>query len=380
MRVVVVGGGITGASCAFALARRGVEVQLVDLGDPPGGASVRCDGGLLLSNKRLDALPLARRALAAWEESAPLLGDVEYRRNDLLMVATSEPEEQVLRERAAALAGAGLDVEDLSGSWCRRLEPGLSSAVRYGFRVGENRDVQPMLAAVAFLRGAVAAGAVVRRHVAVVEVLPGRVRTADGGDLAADEVVVAAGSWTGRLLARSGFRVPVEPRRGHMLVAERGAAGVVRTGAMAARYAEVAHSTDPSLHVVPLVTATRSGTVLIGASRERAGFADRIDIRTIRELSRGAIHLYPALRSHRVIRSWVGFRPWSPDGYPYVGRLQPGLCVAAGHEGEGITYAPLTGMVIADLLCGGVPVPPQWDPARLHDPAPATGEPAAAAE
>jgi glycine/D-amino acid oxidase-like deaminating enzyme len=195
-------------------------------------------------------------------------------------------------------------------------------------------------------------------------VLPGHVRTGDGRRFGADEVVVAAGSWTGRLLASAGIEVPIQPRRGHVLVAERTAAGIVRTGAMGAAYAMVAHSSNAGLHVVPLVTATRSGTVLIGASRERTGFENTVDTDTLRALCAGAVSLYPALRSCRVIRSWVGFRPWTPDGYPYVGRLCPGLSVAAGHEGEGITYAPLTGTVIAELLLDAIPVPEAWDPAR----------------
>lgn len=365
MRVLVVGGGIIGASCASALARRGASVDLLDIGDPPGGASVRSDGGLLVSNKRLDALPLVLRALAAWDEAAKVLGDIEYEPNGLLMVARTQAEEATLRDRASVLARAGLTVEELSGPRCRSLEPALSPSVRYGFRVQENRAVQPMLASVAFLRNAVRAGAVIHRNANVREVLPGRVRTAEGREFAADEIVVAAGSWTGQLLARTGISVPIEPRRGHVLVAERTSAKLVRAGAMGAAYAEVAHSSDASLHIVPLVTATRSGTVLIGASRERTGFEENVNASTFRALCEGATGLYPRLRSCRVIRSWVGFRPWTPDGYPYVGRLCPGLSVAAGHEGEGITYAPMTGTAIAELLLDAIPVPEAWAPDRL---------------
>lgn len=367
MKVIVVGGGIIGASCAWALARRGATVELVDAGDPPGGgASVRSDGGLLLFNKKAEALHLAMRALDAWERAAPALGEIEYEDNDLLMVARDAVEETALRERATTLAGAGLTVEEFSGDECRSLEPGLGPSVRYGFRVRENRAVQPMLATVALLRAARMAGTVVTRNADVRAVLPGRVRTDDGREFTADEVVVAAGSWTGRLLASTGVSVPVEPRRGHVLVAERASSRLVRTGAMGAAYATVAHSSDAGLHVVPLVTPTRSGTVLIGASRERAGFGVTVNADTFKALCAGAVSLYPGLRSCRVIRSWVGLRPWTPDGYPYVGRLCPGLNVAAGHEGEGITYAPLTGAVIADLLVAAVPVPAEWSPDRFR--------------
>lgn len=363
MKVVVVGGGIVGAACAYSLARRGASVELLDSGDPPSGASARSDGGLLLANKRPGDVARVRMALDAWRRLVPTLADVEFEHNTLLMVAQDDGQEIALKERAAALRDAGVEVRDLTGDDCRVRDPGLSSEVRYGIEVPESRALQPMLATLALLRAARAAGAVVRPHTEVRAVEPGRVRTSDG-TVTADEVVVAAGAWTGELLERTGVSLPVEPRRGHVLVVERRAASYVRTGAMGSAYADVAHSADPSLHVVPLVTTTRSGTVLVGATRERVGFRDRVDVDVVMRLCAAAVSLYPALRHCRVLRSWVGFRPWTPDGYPFVGRLGDGLCVATGHEGEGITYGPWTGEVVASLLLDGVAVPPVWDPAR----------------
>lgn len=364
MKAVVVGGGIVGAACAYGLARRGVDVEIVDSGTPPVGASVRSDGGLLLGNKRPSAVPLARAALRAWDEITGSLGDVEYEPNRLLMVAQDETQAASLEARAADLRDAGVEIVELTGAQCRSLDPGLSPSVCYGMQVPENRALQPMLATVGLLRLARSAGAIVRPHIEVTAVEPRRVHTADGR-LDADEVVVAAGAWTGELMARSGFHVPVEPRRGHVLVAERRAARIVRCGAMGAAYADVAHSADAGLHAVPLVTGTRSGTVLIGATRERVGFDQRVDVRAVRRMSAGAVGLYPALRECRVIRSWIGFRPWTPDGHPYVGRLAPGLAVAAGHEGEGITYGPYTGEVVARALLDDAAVPDAWEPRRL---------------
>lgn len=364
MKAVVVGGGIVGAACAYELARRGVEVEVVDAGTPPVGASVRSDGGLLLGNKRPSAVSLARAALRAWDALVGSLGEVEYEPNRLLMVAQDEKQAASLENRVAALRAVGVDVVELTGAQCRSLDPALSPSVCYAMQVPENRALQPMLATLALLRLARSAGAVVRADTEVTAVEPRRLHTVDGR-IDADEVVVAAGAWTGQLMARSGFHVPVEPRRGHVLVVERSAARVVRCGAMGSAYADVAHSADAGLHSVPLVTGTRSGTVLIGATRERFGFEQRVDLSAVRRMCAGAVGLYPALRDCRVIRSWVGFRPWTPDGHPYVGPLAPGLSVAAGHEGEGITYGPLTGQLVARALLDGAPVPDPWDAGRL---------------
>ncbi|MQA06622.1 MAG: FAD-dependent oxidoreductase [Streptosporangiales bacterium] len=365
MKVIVVGGGIVGASCAYALARQGARVELLDAGDPPSGASARSDGSLFLGNKRPADVPLVRAALATWQRLLPQVGDIEFESNELLMVAQDEAQERALVERVAALRAAGVDVRELTGAQCVAVEPGLAP-VRFGSQVVESRELQPMLATLAMLRLARAAGTTVRPHTRVQAVRPGEVRTADGTH-PADEVVVAAGAWTGELLAGSGHRVPIEPRRGHVLVVERKAAELVRCGAMGSTYADVAQSADPDLHVVPLVTVTKSGTVLIGASRERVGLRDQVDPHLVTRMCAAAVSLYPGLASCRVTRSWVGFRPWATGGYPYVGRLAPGLSVAAGHEGEGITYGPYTGEVLASHLLAGADVPAVWQLPQTSD-------------
>lgn len=363
MKVLVVGGGLVGASCAYALARQGVRVELVDAGDPPSGASARSDGSLVLGNKRPTDIPLARAALTAWQRLLPALGDIEFGPNDLLMVAQDEAQQVALRERAAQLRSAGVAVRELSGPQCQDAEPGLAHSVLSGIQVVQSRHLQPMLATLAVLRLARAAGATIRPHVEVRSVAPGEVHSTTGVHTA-DEVVVAAGAHSGGLLTGCGHPLPIEPRRGHVVVVERSAAEFVRRGAMGSAYADVAYSADPDLHVVPLATVTRSGTVLLGASRERVGFRDRVEPRVVERICRAAVTLYPGLASCRVIRSWVGFRPWTADGYPYVGQLAPGLSVAAGHEGEGITYGPLTGEIVADHLLAGRDVPAAWDAGR----------------
>ena len=125
------------------------------------------------------------------------------------------------------------------------------------------------------------------------------------------------------------------------------------------------HSKDPGLHVVPNIELTRGGTVLLGTSRERVGFDHVPDLQVMRRIAGETTRLYPELVSCRVIRAWVGFRPWTPDKQPMVGRLEPGLAIAAGHEGEGIAYAPFTGERVAEALVEGREAPPEWDPQRF---------------
>lgn len=364
MRAVIVGAGIIGAASAYSLAKRGVQVVVLDAGDAPAGASAKCDGMLMLSNKEpRDALK-ALQAIEAWKAVLPVVGDVQFEPLRTILVALDEATEQKLIARAHELRMAGLAVREMSGHECRTEDPGLSEEVRYGFVVEDSWDVQPMVATVQLLRAAERLGAIVHRGVRVLSVREGEVHT-DSGVFTADEVLIAAGPWAGNLMSGSEHSVPIEPRRGHLLVAERKASSIVRCGALDGGYMTAVHSKDPGLQVVPNIERTRGGTVLLGTSRERVGFDDTPNIDVVRRIAAEVTRLYPGLKTCRVIRAWVGFRPWTPDKQPMVGRLAPGLSIAAGHEGEGIVYAPFTGECVADVLVDDRPGPAEWDPSRF---------------
>ena len=99
---------------------------------------------------------------------------------------------------------------------------------------------------------------------------------------------------------------------------------------------------------------TPAGTVLIGASRERVGFDRTFSRSAVAGLARGAIGLFPVLAGVRVMRSYLGFRPYCPDHLPIIGPdpRAPGLWHATGHEGAGIGLSAGTGSLLAQALSG----------------------------
>ncbi|MEA5053385.1 MAG: FAD-binding oxidoreductase, partial [Propionicimonas sp.] len=107
---------------------------------------------------------------------------------------------------------------------------------------------------------------------------------------------------------------------------------------------------------------TTAGTVLIGSSRQRVGFDDRLQVRVLAELARKAIALFPFLAGMNLLRSYTGFRPYLPDHLPVIGpdhRL-PGLYHVTGHEGAGIGLSAISAELLAALVCDQ---PPVLDPA-----------------
>jgi len=191
----------------------------------------------------------------------------------------------------------------------------------------------------------------------------------------ADAVVNATGVAGGELAATIGTWLPIEPRRGFILVtaplsARPGEPGPIRHKVYAAEYVGGVASDDAGLQSSLVVEGTRAGTVLIGSSRERVGFDPAYPLPVLRRIAGGAVALFPFLAGVRVLRAYRGFRPYTPDHLPVIGPdpQVAGLWHACGHEGAGIGLAPGTGALIAAMVTGTDPPvdPAPFAPARFR--------------
>jgi sarcosine oxidase subunit beta len=111
-----------------------------------------------------------------------------------------------------------------------------------------------------------------------------------------------------------------------------------------------------------------TGAAVVGASLAASLRQDPEHPETVRGLARRALRFVPGLAGVRVVASWSGVRPITPDGEPLVGPVPglPGLWVAAGHGPVGVVLAPSTGRMLADHLADGRPAAgaERFDPAR----------------
>src|SRR3954470_10217763 len=221
--VVVVGGGIVGAACAYALAGAGVRVRLLERAYVASGSSGACEGNVLAWDKELEReLPLALRSAKLWERLArELPDDFEYDRKGSVVVAETEAELRAAGARARVLAGHGVAGEMLDGEELRREEPHAAPDLPGGVLYPGDAQLEPRLATAALARAAVSRGAVPATGEAVERIVRGpggravAVETA-GGRIPCDAVVVAAGVWTPALLQSAGLSVPVTPRKGQI--------------------------------------------------------------------------------------------------------------------------------------------------------------------
>jgi glycine/D-amino acid oxidase-like deaminating enzyme len=228
-------------------------------------------------------------------------------------------------------------------------------------RVPGDRVLYPPAAARWLLGRAVGRGAELRQGSAVLELLPRRVRTA-AGTLEAGAVVLAAGLGSAGLVPG----LPLQPRRGHLLVTDR-APGFARHQLVELGYLRSAHG--PSAESVAFNLQPRAtGQLLLGSSRE-LGVTDVAPNPRLRDrMIRRALEFVPGLARLPVVRGWTGLRPATPDNLPYLGAWEPleGLVLATGHEGLGITTAPGSAELVADLLAGrrGALDPVPYSPMR----------------
>jgi len=122
-----------------------------------------------------------------------------------------------------------------------------------------------------------------------------------------------------------------------------------------ARSAEDDAEDDIRKHGIALSTEpTEHGNFLIGSSREFVGFDKRCDIQILKLLAKRALRFFPTIKHVNIIRSYAGFRSWTPDHFPIISPVvfRPGLYIAAGHEGDGIGLAPITGKLITEMILG----------------------------
>ncbi len=360
VRVVVVGGGIVGAACAFFATRAGLDVTVLERSAVSAGTTGAGEGNLLVSDKEAGPeLALALRSVQLWDEVGRALGadTFELERKGGVVVAKTPEALAGLLAFADAQRRAGVDSEPLDPDQLHEAEPHLAPGLAGGAFYPGDLQVQPMLAAGRMLQAAVAGGARLElgAEVTGLRLAGGRVAgvVSDRGVTPADVVVNAAGTWGGQLSERFGAPIPVLPRRGFVLVTEP-LPRVIRHKVYSADYVANVASSAEGLETSSVIEGTRSGTVLIGASRERVGFDRTLSLTVVRRLAAHAVDLFPVLAGVDLMRVYGGFRPYCPDHLPVIGPdpRVPGLLHACGHEGAGIGLAPATGEMVAQLAAG----------------------------
>lgn len=358
--VVVIGGGIIGAACAYALTAEGLTVHLVERSFPCAGTSRACDGLMLRWDKEPGpALELSRQSAALW---ARWMGETDedcaYEAKGCLLLADDEAAFSQATARQALLAAHGVPGEILTERELREVEPNLAPNLVGAVFFPEEAQVDPRRAVVAWLQSARSRGLIWHLHTSVQRFdrsKSGALEAicTDQSRIITGQAVIAAGVWSAAVAALAGVVLPLQPRRGHILVTEP-LPGFIHHPMLEARYTTTLHHTTPDLQVAFVGEPTAAGPLLLGSSREFVGFDCTVSQTAVQAVAARACRFLPRLAQLQILRCYAGLRPFSPDGLPFLGPIRaiPGLFIAAGHEGSGICLAPITGHLLAQWITG----------------------------
>ncbi|KAF1071861.1 MAG: Glycine oxidase [Pseudomonas citronellolis] len=348
--VIVVGGGVVGLLSAWTLAQEGLNVRLLERGET--GREASWAGGGIVSPLYPWRYSLAVANLAHWSQD--FYPNLAQR---LLDDTGVDPEVHV-----TGLYWLDLDDQQAALAWAREhgrpLEEVPLAAVREAVpALGEGFERAVYMRGVANVRNP-RLGRSLRQALA----LSPRVEVEEGvevqgfivdsgrisgvwtarGEFRAERVVLAAGAWSGELLASLGLSLPVAPVKGQMILyrcAEDFLASMVLAKG---RYA------------IP----RRDGHVLVGSTLEHVGFDKTPTQEALASLRASAEELLPALKAMEPVRQWAGLRPGSPEGIPFIGELEafPGLWLNTGHYRNGLVLAPASCRLLADLMLARAPI------------------------
>lgn len=366
---VVIGGGIIGTAVAYYLAKRGVGVELVERKGIASGTSSACADALVLQTKAPGPkLSLATESVRIYRGlSEELDYDLEFRNEGGMIVALTQAEVEYISELAARLRAGGVPVELLDNRGAREAQPALTPAVLAATHCALDCHLNPLRVSAGFARAAARLGARIRlgTEVTGIELQNGRVVAVltSQGRIDTPAVINAAGVWAPAVARMVGLDLAVVPRRGQILVTEP-LPPIVRGRVFGARYLMGKLKKLPgaggggvdSYSSGMAVGQQASGNFLIGATREFVGHDTSTTYEAITDLARQTVELLPSLRDVQILRAFAGLRPAAMDGMPTIKRYpEPeGFVVAAGHEGDGICLAPITGQIVADIVAGQI--------------------------
>ena len=348
-RVVIIGGGVMGCLTALELLESGRDVCLIERRST--GQEASWAGGGIVTPLYPWRYSQPVTALAEWSQTRyPKLCrelfthtgiDPEFSPCGLIWLDHAEQE--------AALQWAeqqSKPITAVDGEFIYKQIPSLAPGFNQGMWQPQLANVRnPRLMAALGVRLQQFAGFSLFENTQVsgLRIEGGRVKgvTYNGGQQAADAVVLAAGAWSGDWLAQFGLDLAVAPVKGQMLIYKTAPGWLPSIVLHESRYA------------IP----RKDGHILIGSTLEHVGYDTEITFDALDSLRASARSLLPDLANLQPVAQWAGLRPGSPDGVPFVGAVAgiDGLWLNTGHYRNGLVLAPASCRMLVDLMIGRLP-------------------------
>ena len=366
---IVIGGGVIGTSVAYYLSKTGMKIALLERGDLASGTSSRCDGNVLISDKQpgLDTKMTYTTQLLLKELTKEIPAEkFDYYQRGSLYVVESEEEFQIASEFVKKQSEDGYPFRMMDKKEIHEDLPYLAEDIVGGVEIGCDGSLNPMTFSYQLTLQSIKLGLEVYNNSPVVDI-----------ELNSNEEIEAVVTKTERFLTRKlincagvwapfigqmvNIDIPIIPRQGQLLVAEKtfpvANRKIMEFGYMMAKFGGENYKRNISPELEELGIAfvfepTLSDNFLIGSSRAFVGFDTQVTIEVMKGLAKRAIRFFPILKDIHVVRAYAGLRPYVKDHFPIISKVEevPGFYIAAGHEGDGICLSLLTGKLISQML------------------------------
>lgn len=360
--VAVIGGGIIGCAIAYYVSKSGMDCMLIEKGDLVSGTSSRCDGNITIVDK--DPGFDSQMSLVSQQLMVDLAKELdipfEYRALGSILVCENDAEMEAAEEWVKIQNDAGLKFKLLDRSDIRQESPYFADDIPGGLECETDSLINPYLFCYSLIDKAHQYGLKLHTHSEVTSITKHEdfIIETTNGTFTAKKVVNAAGVWAPIIGEMLNIKIPIVPRKGHIMVGSRQKPVMMRNvmefGYLMNKF-ERERIADPETleHGVALVLEpTESQNFLLGSSRQFSRYDGSVDIHVVSTMAKRALRFFPQMDDFKIIRTYTGFRPWTEDHLPIVSVVEeiPGFYIAAGHEGDGISLAAVTGKLIEQLI------------------------------
>lgn len=364
--VVVIGGGIVGAAISYYGTKVGLDITVLEKQELASGTSSRCDGNILAIDKDpgFDSQMSLKSQQLVYKLDKELTLPFEYRNPGSILACENDTEMEAAQKWVDQQSKAGLDFCMLDREDLRNESKYFADDLYGGLECKTDSTVNPYLLTYSLFDQAKKMGAKVHNHTEVRNVtksVSGEfIIETNQQTFTAKKVVNACGVWAPLIGEMVGIRIPIYPRKGQLIVASRqepvGLRKVMEFGYLISKFGgerQVDQETE-KYGAALVFEPTESQNFLLGSSREFIGFDTKVNHEVTKQIARRAIRFYPKMADMMMIRAYAGLRPWTEDNLPIISHVDeiPGFYIAAGHEGDGISLAAITGKVIQEMIVG----------------------------
>lgn len=362
--IVVIGGGIIGAAISYFGSKAGLNITVLEKGELASGTSSRCDGNILAIDKDpgFDSLMSLESQKLVHQLSKELEIPFEYRNPGSILVCETEEEMEAAEKWVQQQVEAGLDFNMLDRNDLKNESKYFADDLHGGLECKTDSTVNPYMLTYSMFYSAQKLGATIHTNTEVTNInkpISGDFTIyTNNGTFTAKKVINACGVWAPFIGSMLDVDIPIKPRKGQLIVASRqqpvGLRKVMEFGYLISKFGgqRQVDALTEKYGVALVFEPTEAQNFLIGSSRQFVGFNTKVNHAITRQIAKRAVRFYPKMADMTIIRTYAGLRPWTEDHLPIISKVDevPGFYIAAGHEGDGISLAMITGKLIEEMI------------------------------